>query len=284
MNFSALDRTLGTTKPLTLTVCLLVAMAVAAVVGFVLRARLKEAKESDKAEGQEGYIVSAVLGLLALLMGFTFSLAVDRFETRRELVLEESNAIGTAYLRAQLLNDPHRDRISAILVRYAGNRLALANAAPGQTDALLATDAQLDTDLWAATNAAFDDVKGLDYSSTFVEAINTVIDLGAARKAARSTHVPTEVFGVLLIYLVATSGTLGYVLTGLRGRLAAGILLVLLAVSLLLIIDIDRPTMGGVRESQAPMEDLVSSLKAQPPPVFDRYRTAGPRTAAFMTK
>ena len=284
MNLGVMDGWLATAKPLTLTIGLLAAMALAAVVGFILRTRLLAGQEDDQAEGQEGYIVSAVLGLLALLMGFTFSLAVDRFESRRQLVLEESNAIGTAYLRAQLLNDPHRNRISAILVRYADNRLALANAGPGHTDALLAIDSQLDTDLWAATNAAFDDVKGLDYSSTFVEAINSVIDLGAARKAARNAHVPTEVFGVLLIYIVVTSGVLGYVLTGPRGRTAAGVMLVLLAVSLLLIIDIDRPTMGGIRESQGPMEDLVQSLKDQPPPVFDRYRTSGPRTAAFMTK
>ena len=66
--------------------------------------------------GSEGYVVSATLGLLALLLGFTFSLAIQRFETRRELVLADANAIGTAYLRVQLLDEPHRSRLSGLLI------------------------------------------------------------------------------------------------------------------------------------------------------------------------
>ena len=56
----------------------------------------------------ESHIVSGVLGLLALLLGFTFAIAMDRYDTRRALVLAESNAIGTSYLRTQLLEQPHR--------------------------------------------------------------------------------------------------------------------------------------------------------------------------------
>src|SRR5215469_14965767 len=66
----------------------------------------------------DGFIVSAVLGLLALLLGFTFSLAIQRFEERRQLVMQEANAIGTAYLRAQLLDSPHRERLSRLIVDY----------------------------------------------------------------------------------------------------------------------------------------------------------------------
>src|SRR5262245_54435690 len=68
--------------------------------------------EKEEGSGQEGYVVSAVMGLLALLVGFTFSMAIDRFDTRREHVLTEANAIGTTYLRTQLLEEPHRARIS----------------------------------------------------------------------------------------------------------------------------------------------------------------------------
>ena len=103
--------------------------------------------------GQEGYVVSAVLGLLAFLLGFAFSLATDRFETRRHLVLEESNAIGTAFLRAQLLGEPHRARLSDLLVRYTENKIALARAQPDQQPPLLAIDDKLITEIWAATAA-----------------------------------------------------------------------------------------------------------------------------------
>src|SRR5271168_4650577 len=120
--------------------------------------RYQERRDSSGAgthssEGQEGYVVSAVLGLLALLLGFTFSLAVDRFEGRRQLVLEESNAIGTAFLRAQLLGEPHRTRLSQLLVTYTDNKIALAKAKPHQGARLLAIDDRLLTDIWAATAA-----------------------------------------------------------------------------------------------------------------------------------
>lgn len=252
-----------------------VAMVIAAIIGFTLRAR-RDGRQppGQEADGAEGYLVSAVLGLLALLMGFTFSLAIDRFETRRALVLEESNAIGTAYLRAQLLEQPHRKRVGDILVAYTDNRLALATASPSQAPALLANNDAMLTDLWAATAAAFVTIKGLDFSSTFVDSINTVIDLDAARKAAREVRVPSEVFTILVVYLIVTSAVLGYVLVGPRGRLAAGFTLALLATSFLLILDIDRPNVGGVQASQRPMEQLRDSLREQPPQVFDRYTGA----------
>ena len=78
-------------------------------------------------DNQEGYIVSGVLGLLALMLGFTLAMAVDRFDTRRVLVLQDANAIGTTYLRAQLLDEPHRSRISRLLVDYTDNRIAACN-------------------------------------------------------------------------------------------------------------------------------------------------------------
>jgi hypothetical protein len=104
--------------------------------------------------------------------------------------------------------------------------------------------------------------------------MNNLIDLDAARKAARIGHVPTEVLVVLSFYIVITGGVLGYVLTGRRGQLAGAFLIMLLTGSLGLIIDLERPTAGGIVESQAPMELLLKSLKSQPPEVFDRWRSA----------
>jgi len=249
------------------------AMIGAALAGGLLRAwQDRRPGAADEPDGAEGYLVSAVLGLLALLMGFSFSLAVDRFETRRVLVLEEANAIGTAYLRTQLLDPPHRERIDRILVNYTDNRIALAKASPGDNKDLLRQNDALITDLWAATSAAFVTIKGMDFSSAYLDSINSLIDLDASRKAARAARVPSEVFAILIIYMIATSAVLGYVLIGVRGRIAAGFALVLLAVSYLLVVDIDRPGRGGVRESQAPLEQLRDQLRSQQPDIYDRYR------------
>jgi hypothetical protein len=233
------------------------------------RASRLSASASENEGGQEGYLVSAVLGLFALLLGFTFALAVDRFDTRRLLVLDEANAIGKTYLRAQLLEQPHRDRISRLLVDYTGNRIELAKAPPPAPPELLAENDELVTRLWQATVAAFPTIRDYDFSSSFLDSMNTVIDLDASRKAARLAHVPTVVFVVLAVYGTGVAFVLGYVLTGWRGRVAGTFLLALFTLALLLIIDIDQPGTGGIRESQGPMERLRQSLSVWPPAVFD---------------
>jgi hypothetical protein len=210
-----------------------------------------------------------VLGLFALLLGFTFALAVDRFDARRVLVLEESNAIGKTYLRTQLLEQPHRDRISRLLASYTDNRIRLAGTRAPVPPDMLAENDRLVTQLWQATVAAFPTIRDYDFSSSYLDSMNTVIDLDQSRKTARLAHVPSEVFVVLAIYGTGVAFVLGYVLTGWRGRIAGTFLLALFTLALLLIIDIDGATSGGIRESQAPMERLKASLDAWTPAVFD---------------
>lgn len=256
---------------------LLVAMIITALCGYAVRqSQDRKDPKAEISESQQGYIVSAVLALLGLLLGFTFSLAIERFEARRALVLEDANAIGTAYLRTQLLGEPHRTRLSHLIVEYTDNMVLLAKAPPIQIPPLLAVDDKLLTDIWAATAAGYDSIRDLAYSSTFVSAINSMIDEDGARRAARQAHVPTPVFAVLLIYLIVTAGVLGYVLSTRRGRVPALFLMALVIMSLLLIIDIDRPTTGTLRESQLPMEQLRNSLKTTPISTYDRWRQPAP--------
>lgn len=277
MDFSGVQDWLGTVNPLILGVILFGSLLAGAALGAAFRVwRDRRSWTSAEKEGQDAYVVSAVLGLLALLLGFTFSLATDRFDARRLLVLQEANAIGTAYLRSQLLGEPHRTRMSELLVRYTDNRITLAKARPDKAKELLTVNDALIVDLWAATSAAFDSVKTLDFSSEFVDGMNEVIDLDASRKTARLARVPVEVFVVLFVCLVTSAAVLGYVLTQLRGRLAAGLLLMLFTLVLLLIVDIDRPVVGGIVESQGPMEELRKSFAAWPPSTFDRWRVASP--------
>lgn len=250
---------------------LLAALIAAARLGRLARERDRR-KHTDEETRSEGYSVSAILGLLALLTGFTFSLAIQRFEDRRQLVLEHANAVGTAYLRVQLLPEPHRARLSGLILDYADNIIALGAAPPDRTAPLLAKDDAILTSLWAATAAAYDSIKQLGLTVPFLGAMNNLIDLDGARRAARLAHVPPLVFAVLLVYLIGTAGVLGYVMKSRHGHMAAGFLLALLTLSQLLILDIERPTTGSALESQEPMENLLSSLRHQPPAVFDRWR------------
>lgn len=251
-------------------------MACAAGIGIAVRehhARADATLGREHDDQYEGYIVSAVLGLLALLLGFTFSMAVDRFDARRLLVLEEANAIGTTYLRTQLMEEPHRGRISRLLVAYTDNRLELATARnPEQARPLLLTNDRLVDELWVATVAAWPTLRDYDFSSAYLESMNNVIDLDASRKAARLVRVPPTVFVVLFVYMVMTAGVMGYVLRGARGRSAGGFMLLLLVLALALIFDIDRPMRGGITEGQGPMERLRTMLHNSPPATYDRLR------------
>lgn len=266
---------LETTPAWLIGLILVAAMFAASMLGERLNRRLgKKKQEGEEDGGREGYIVSATLGLLALLMGFTFSLAVDRFEARRVLVLEEANAIGTTYLRTQMLEPVDRARISKMLVDYTDNRIVLAKAPLEQIPALLAKNDHMLTDLWTATLAAWPSIKGLDFSSSYLETMNNMIDLDSARKAARMARVPSAVFFVLFVYVITSAGVLGYAGANKEGRGATAFLFLLLAISLLLTLDIDRPRSGRITESQAPMERLRATLASQPPEVFDRMSTA----------
>jgi len=242
----------------------------AAWLGSALRKRY-DASAEDKGVEKEGLVVSSVMGLLALLIGFTFSLALDRFDARRGATLEEANAIGTTYLQTQLLDPPHRERISQLLIAYANNRLVLAEAQPGskELDAALATDDRLITQLWKGMVAAFPSVKGYDFSSTYVSSMNLMIDMDASRKAARRASVPGEVFLLLFIYQLVAAGVVGYVLVGGRSRQSAAFLFFLFGLSLVVVLDLNRPTTGWIRVPQQPIVDLIEMMRANPPSVFD---------------
>jgi len=260
---------------------LFVSMALAAFITLRVRQARERKRPLSKEEleenrSAEGYIVSAVLGLLALLLGFTFSLAVDRFDARRLLVRQEATTIGAAYLRAQLLDEPDRARTSRLIAQYVDTRVALGKDRGARRAELLAVNDRLADDIWAATAAALDNIKCYDWSSSYLESIAAVLELDAARKSARMARVPAQVFIVLFVYMVATAAVLGHVVRGNGVRIAAGVLLALLTLTLVMIIDIDGPIGGAVFENQRPMELLQRRIASYPPGMFQKWRSASP--------
>ncbi len=158
-----------------------------------------------------------------------------------------------------------------MLVDYTDARVALATVQPGtEKRALMTRNDQLVVDLWTATVAAFPSIRGYDVSNSFLSSMNALIDMDAARKAGRQAHVPSGVFLALFLFLFVAAGLMSYVVVGRRSRRTTAVLFALLGLMLLLIIDIDRPTSGAIRELQEPMLQLQSFLKAQPPQTFDR--------------
>lgn len=230
---------------------------------------------------QEGYLVGSMLGVLALLLAFSFSMALNRYEERRHLVVQEANAIGTAYLRAQLLDEPHRSRLSKLLVAYTDNRVALGTGEYEGLERQLVINDQLLTDIWAAVTAARDSAAAHGISTPILMTFNEVIDLDTERKVARQVRVPAPVMLFLYGFLLLTAAVLGYVLEERRARLGAFALFLLLAIYVSLIADLNRPASGNITEAQEPMLMLQRSLKAQPPQAFDRF--ARPKGATTPT-
>jgi hypothetical protein len=265
-----------------LTLFVLVTMLLAAFVGHgVHRWVRRRAKAGEEDHNQESYLVGSMLGFLALLMAFSFSMALDRYEERRNLVIQEANAIGTAYLRTQLLDEPHRGRLSGLLVAYTDNRIALGTGNHAGLDRQLAMNDRLLTDIWAAVTAARESANAHGITTAVLMTFNEVIDLDTERKVARQVRVPAPVLMLLYSFLIMTAAVVGYVLDERRARLGAFVLFVLLSMYVSIIADLNRPASGNIRESQEPMLMLQQSLKSQPPEAFDKFTAS--RQAAVQS-
>ncbi len=230
----------------------------------------------------EGYIVPAILGLLAFVLGLTYSLALDRYDTRRVLVGEEANAIGTAYLRASLLDEPDSTRLRSLLRDYAHTRVAPRGRWDEAMEAQLVRSKAMRQEIWAEARQAIYPFRESELGSYLVDGINTAINTGVEREMAGYAHIPTRIIDNMFFYLMVASAILGYMLgqeKPLR-RHSAFLLIVLFSFTIVLILDIDQPRSGTVIVPQGPMEELVAQMdrdavaesRAAPPAVRSPLR------------
>jgi hypothetical protein len=214
----------------------------------------------DAARAQASSLQGAIVGMLALLLAFTLSMAISRYETRRQLVLDEANAIGTTYLRAELLPEPYATKAAYLLRQYVANRIGFFSAGIDQArlEADNAEAAQLQCQLWAIAQAASAQDNRAIPTGLFVQSLNETIDLQATRLAAFQNRVPETVIWLLLGVAVATAGVVGYNngLGDRRHAFGAITLIVLITIIIWVIIDIDRPRRGLIQVSQQSMISL----------------------------
>ena len=221
----------------------------------------KARREEDGESSGHEFLLSAVLGLLALLLGFTFSVALSRYDTRRSLVMQEANAIGTTWLRAELLQEPYRTEMTGLLRRYADARIAWSDA-DGPIGPTLAVQQQV----WAATGRAIRGESSQVLSRGLMESMNESIDAQGSRLAARAAHIPGRVLRILVIYSAVAMVMLGYTMggAGRPRRVATLLMTVLLALAVSVIIDLDRPRSGRIQVSQQPLLDVRASMGPAP--------------------
>ena len=240
----------------------------ASEIGFQLGRRGRPSN-NDSTRSQVNMLQAASLGMLALLLGFTFSMALTRFETRKQLVLDEADAIGTTYLLAQLLPEPACKEVSGLLRRYVDVRLEFYQAGTDQRRLQKVDEdtKKLHRALWShAIATGRQDPRAIP-TGLFIQSLNDVIDLHDKRVTAMGNHVPESIFIVLLIVATLSLGLVGYG-AGIgkdRSLLPTVISVILISSVILLIMDLDRPRRGLIKVSQQNMVDLQNSLKGTLP-------------------
>jgi hypothetical protein len=261
-----------------LLVLLLLAIEVGARVGASVRSRHK-----GKGTVDIGSIQGAMLGLLGLLLAFTYSLAANRQDTRRELVVREANAIGTAYLRTDLLPEPHRRELQAILRQYVDSRLMpdeIMQDPVKLAEAVRRSEGVLQT-LWPAARRSNESRPPTPLDALMFQALNEVIDLHTERLAAFEYRVPQIILWLLIAVAAIAVAVTGFggALSGQRNLVLTSTLAVLLAAVTVVIIDLDNPRRGFIRVSQRPLIQLRDSLQvdAEPTPKPQADETRQPR-------
>lgn len=243
---------------------LFVFMLLAMEIGF----RSGHRKQARVAEAitQANSVLVSMLGLLALLLAFTFSAALQRYEDRSQTVVAEANAIGTTYLRARLLPGEMPGEVQALLRQYLDVRIQEGRVdatEPALHTSLLHQAKLMEAQLWDHAVRAAELDKSVVTSGLFIQSLNELIDTSATRDAALNRQVPEIVLFLMIATIVLTTATLGYAsgIAGHRVTLAAFILVILIALVVYLIIDLDRPRRGVIQVSHESMLSLQRTIR-----------------------
>jgi hypothetical protein len=243
---------------------LLVLIVAASEIGFRL-GRKNGWKTDEKMKAQISVVQGALIGVLGLLLGFTMSMAVGRFEARRELVVDEANAIGTSWLRTHLLPEPESSEIANLLREYVDVRVQFGDAGENikRLQELRREGQRLQGKFWSIAAAYAQTDPRPVKTSLLLQSLNQTIDLEARRWAALQNHVPSAVIYVNMMLAVMTSLLVAYSFgtNGLRHHMSMWSLAFAIIVVLGVIIDLDRPRRGFIRVSPQPLIDLQRQLQ-----------------------
>jgi CDP-diglyceride synthetase len=245
----------------TITLVLLALLLGTAELGYrVGRSRRGDEQAASQVATWEG----ALLGLLALLVGFTFAMAVTRFDGRRELILDEANAIQQVARRSDLMDPAVQRQVTELLRSYVAARIRYYDAGISRTrtEASEREASALRVQLWAQVAAVGRATPGSEMVALFVESADELFVMAARRRAALDNHVPVVVYLMLLVVAATAVAATGYScgLHQRRHRFGMLLLPVLIAAVVVLVVDLDHPRAGLIRAGQGPMLRLQQTL------------------------
>ncbi len=244
-----------------LVACITGSVLLAIEVGFRLgkfRRRVGEAEAS----GLVGTIIGATLGLLAFMLAFTFGLAASRFEERRQLVVQEANAIGTTFLRAGLLSESQASKIRDLLAEYVRARLEVVKT--GDFELVLERSAALHRTLWAEAEEAGGRDGGSIKAALFIEALNAMIDIHSERVlVGLRSRLPVVLWAAFFLLTGFSMAGVGYHIAVSNSPRSPAILVMVLSfmIVITLIVDLDRPQEGLLSVNQEAMVNLLKTME-----------------------
>ena len=246
--------------PRLLSLALFVFMTALALVGVMLR---KRSRLTENDNDDINLVVSATLTLLGLIIGFTFSMATNRYDLRRQYEEGEANAIGTEWVRTSLLPSPLAAPVRELLRQYLQARVDFYLADYGnQVGVVDAHSATLQTQLWASLQPAAA-AQPTPITALVISGMNDVLNSQGYTQAAWWNRIPTTAWLLLITIACLANLLVGYAtrrLDGARVTLLV-VLPLLISVALFLIADIDSPRGGLIR---IPPRDLVSLQQSLP--------------------
>lgn len=242
-------------------------IAVLASIGIgALLGRRRRSLPDHESESSLGTIIGAMLGLLAFMLAFTFGMAADRFQTRKQLLLDEVNTIGTTYLRAGLLQEPHRSEVQSLLRQYIDFRADLASLPPadqlkGLKELFLQSE-ELQSQMWLHAVALAKADRSSEIDALFISSLNELMEIHNSRATTINYRIPPAIWYVLSCITILSMVTVGYQ-EGLSGKRSVKMGIVLaftFSTVVFLIADLDRAT-GTLRVNQKPLFDLQRRIQ-----------------------
>ena len=215
--------------------------------------RLSSRGANKETSGRFGPVEGSLLGLLAFLLAFTFSMSASRYDARRHVLVEEANDIGTAILRADLYSDTDRRFFRADFEDYVESRIAFYEAGFDQekVDANLERSASISAKIWNRAALLARDGNNLIPSYHMIPALNNMIDIVTKRNAARHATIPDSILWMLFALCLVGSFLVGYNEKDIASsRVVVVVFALMISSSIFIILDLDRPSQGLITLEQ----------------------------------
>ena len=223
-----------------------------------------QAREPGEQEGPTDMLVGSLLGLMAFVLAITLGLATDRHDARRNLVVEEANAIATAYQRADYLPSAEAARLKSLLRAYVPLRIVTD---PSEVPANIAKSSELAHQMWTIEATVAQSGNNSDLIASLGESLNEIVTVSEQRVVAGVyARVPRTIMLLLLAGSALSLAMVGYS-AGIKGRrsvLSATVLIVTLGVVTTLVVDLDRPQEGLLKVSQQALVDVQRFMSTRP--------------------